>query len=635
MLDFLRKRKRNWVIILFLGVIVVTFALFVGSGDLGNRAGAPVAEINGEAITEREFAVQYDREVQRYRELLKGALTPDMLKGLNIKGNLIETMIQRKLVLQEARNLGLTATNDELAEAIAKVPEFQLGGRFSKERYLQVLQANRLFPAQFEEEQRDQLTIQRLYSFILDAVHVTDAEARERYRIEQEKINVYFLKVPVGDFVSQVKLTEEEIQKHYERNKDSFKEPLKIQVEYLAYPYDQFLATADVTDKEIEEYYKNNTVQFQRPKEAKVRYIAIAIPPGTGTEEKANARARAEAVVKEARAGKDFAQLAKRESNDPTAAKGGEIGWMAAGQMPPPVETAVFTLSKGGVSEPIETPAGFQIFKVEDMREERTLSLKEASADIAKILRTDKAKREAVKVADADREKALSGVAFAKLAADSRATLKTTDWFAQNEMLPEIGENQEFYKSAFTLAATATSPVIEGRNSYFLLRLKERREAAVPPLESVKGRVETGLRESKAYEMAFQRGNSVLDQLKKTKDVQKVAQSNGLKLDETGWFARSEPQLPKVGELAEMKGGPLTLTEQKPFPENLYTQKDALYVLAFKGSQGADMEQFEKDKEVIKKQAIAESRQRALFKFMEGLKSKAKIELNTAFLEEA
>ena len=129
MLDFLRKRKRSWVIILFLGLIVVSFALFVGNGVLGGPTSVSIAEINGEPITQREFALQYERELQRYRELLKGSLTPEMLKGLNIKGNLVETLIQRKLVLQEARNLGLTATDDELADTLARVPEFQIGGR--------------------------------------------------------------------------------------------------------------------------------------------------------------------------------------------------------------------------------------------------------------------------------------------------------------------------------------------------------------------------------------------------------------------------------------------------------------------------------------------------------------------------
>ena len=636
MLDFLRKRKRNWVIILFLGAIIVSFALFVGSGKIGDQLGAEVAEVNGEPISQREFAVHYEREIQRYRDLLKGSLTPEMLKGLNIKGNLVETLIQKKLLLQEARSLGLTASDDDLANHLAKMAEFQIGGRFSKDRYLQILQANRLLPAQFEEDQRDQLTIQRLYSVILDAVHVTDAEVRERYRIEQEKINLNYVKLAVSDFATQVTMTEDDIKKYYERNKDTLKEPLKVQVEYLSYPYEQFTSSVDVNEKEIEEYYKTNlNTQFHKPKEAKVRYISIGLAPGADAEQKNAARARAEAIVKEARAGKDFAQLAKRESDDPTSAQGGDAGWIVAGQMPPQHEKAIFSLSKGGVTDPIESPGGFQIFRVDDTKEEKTPSLKEASAEITKILKTDKAKREAAKVADRDREKALSGSDFTSLSQDSRAPLKLTSLFAIGQILPEIGENQEFYKNAFTLGAKDTSPIVEGKDAYHLLRLKQRKEPAVPPLESVSAQIEQGLRESKAYEMALQRGNSLLDQLKKEKDIVKLAQANNLKLDETGWFLRNAPQLPKLGDLAEMKAQPVALSELRPIPERLYSQKDALYLLAFKESQGADMEKFDKEKEIIKKQTVAESRQVALIKFMEGLKSKAKIKLNTGFLEES
>ncbi|HEU4639116.1 MAG TPA: SurA N-terminal domain-containing protein, partial [Candidatus Binatia bacterium] len=276
MLDFLRKRKRNWVIVLFLGVIIVTFTLFYGGTNLGEPKATEIAEVNGEQIGQREFALHYEREVQRYRDLLKGSLTPEMVKGLNIKGNLIETLIQKKLVLQEARNLGLTVSDENLAQHLAKIPEFQIGGRFSKDHYLEVLRTNRLLPAQFEEEQRDQLTIQRLYTVILDAVHVTDAEVRERYRIEQEKINLNYIKLAAGDFLAQIKLTENDIKKYYENNKDSLKEPLRVQMEYLVYPYDQFTGSVEVSDKEIEEYYKGNLkTRFHKPKEVKVRYISI------------------------------------------------------------------------------------------------------------------------------------------------------------------------------------------------------------------------------------------------------------------------------------------------------------------------------------------------------------------------
>jgi len=636
MLDFLRKRKRNWVIVFFLGVIVVTFALFVGSGKFRDQAAVGVAEINGEIISQQEFTVAYERAVERYRQILKGSLTPEMIKGLNIRGTLLEELIQRKLVLQEAHTLGLTATDDDLAAQLTQAPEFQIAGRFNKERYLQILQANRILPAQFEEDQRDQLTMQRLYSVILDSVHVTEAEVRERYRLDQEKINLNYIKLPIADLTSQVKLSEDDVKKYYERNKESLKEPLKVQVEYLAYPFEQFGAAIQVSDKEIEEYYQaNRNDKFHNPKEVKVRYISIPLAPGADADQKKTARSRADGIVKEARGGKDFAQLAKRESNDPTAEKGSDLGWVAQGQMPPPVEKIIFTLAKGAVSEPVETPAGFQIFKVEDTKDEKTQTLKEATAEISKTLKAEKAKREAAKVADRDREKALSGADLAKLAQESNVKLSVTNWFANGETVPDIGENQEFYKSAFALGPKETSPLIEGKNAYYMLRLKQRKEAAIPPLDAVREQIEKAVKQSKAYELALQKGNGLLEQLRKEKDISKVAQANDLKVEETGWFMRSAPQLPKIGELAELKAGGIALSTQKPIPDRLYTQKDSVYVLAFKESQGADMEQFEKEKSTLMKQALTESRQRVLIKFLDSLKAKAKVKINNAFLEES
>ena len=144
MLDFLRKRKRNWAILFLLGLIIIVFVAFYGGNQMGDRTTSEVAMINGEPISQREFAAEYQRTVERYREMLKGQLTEEMIKGLNLKGNIVENLVQKKLVLQEAQSLGLMATDDDVAHQLAKVPEFQVAGRFNKERYLQLLQANRL-----------------------------------------------------------------------------------------------------------------------------------------------------------------------------------------------------------------------------------------------------------------------------------------------------------------------------------------------------------------------------------------------------------------------------------------------------------------------------------------------------------
>jgi peptidyl-prolyl cis-trans isomerase D len=556
-----------------------------------------------------------------------------MLKSLNLKNAVLEEMIKNRLVLREAQTLGLTTSDDELMDAIGQVREFQVAGRFNKERYLQLLRANRLTPAEFEEEQRDQLTIQRLYGVILDSTRITEAEVRERYRFEQEKINLQYVRLQVSDAVPEVKLSEDDIKQFYDRNKEMLKEPLKLQVEYLSYPFDRFAAGAQVGEKEIEDYYQaNRDSKFRKPKELKLRYVSIRVPPDADAKQLEDARTRANRVVADARAGKDFAQLAKQYSDDPSAAKGGDLGWSTQGQLPPQL-AKVFNMSKGEVSDVIETAGRLQVVKIEDSREEKTATLKDLTPEITRSLKTEKGKREAAKVADRDREKTLSGNDLAKVAQESGVAVNVTPWFSNGQVLPEIGQNQEFYTNAFALSSKDVSPVVEGNSAYYLLKIKERKEPVVPPLETVRPNIEKGLKDSKAYEIVVQKATGLLDQLKKEKDLAKLAAQNGLKVEETGWFLRTAPQLPKIGELPELRSG-VTLSSEKPIADKVFTQKDVVYILAFKGNQGADMERFESEKEALVKQALAEQRQQVLQKFIEGLKSKAKIQIHAGALEQ-
>jgi peptidyl-prolyl cis-trans isomerase D len=635
MLDVLRKRKRSWIIIFLLGLIIVVFIAFYGGNKFRDSSSQDIAEVNGEVITQREFALHYQKELERYREMFKGSLTPELEKSLNLRGSLLEQLIEKRLVLQEARHLGLAATDEDLMTAIAKVPDFQVNGRFNKDRYLQLLRANRINPGQFEDEQREQLTIQRLYSLLMHAVHVTEAEVRDRYRFEQGKINLYFIRLPTASYLSEVKLTEEEIQKFYDRNKELLKEPLKVQVEYLSYPFDRF-SSAPITDKEIEEYYQaNRESKFHKPKEVKARYILVRMPSGADAKQKSDAQTRANRILTEARAGKDFAQLAQKESEDSTAAKGGDVGWLTQTQLPSPLDKTVFSLAKGEISNAIESPTGFHIVKVEDIRDEKTQSLKDATAEITRTLKAEKGKREAAKLADRDREKALSGNDFAKVAQESGIAVNVTRPFTNGEVLPEVGQSPEFYKTALSLSPKDISPVIEGTNAYYVFKLKQRSEPAVPPFDAARSNIEKNLKESKAHEMLQQKARSLLEELKKQKDISKLAQQNGLKLEETGWFPRNAPQLPKVGELSEMRSGGITLSAEKPFPDKIYTQKDNAYILAFKDGQSADMERFDKEKEQLTNQALEESRQQVMQKFVESLKAKAQIQVHPGSLQES
>jgi len=635
MLDFLRKRKRSWIIVFFLFVIIVVFIAFYGGNptqDLGFR---DVATVNGEVLTQREFAVHYSRLLDRYRELFKGSMTPELIKNLNIKNNLLDELITQKLIVQEARAMGVSVSDDELAERIAQVPEFQVNGRFNKERYTQILRANRLTPAQFEAEQRDQLAIERIFGIVLDSVHVTEAEVRERYRFENEKISLQFIRLSANAFLSDVKVTEEEMQKFYERSKESLKEALKVQVEYLSYPFDRFSRGLEISDQEVEQYYNaNREAKFHTPKQARVRYVFLRVMPGADARHRDSVRERANQIAADARAGRDFSRLAKEHSQDPSAARGGDIGWVTQGQLPASFDGAVFSLGKGEISKLIETSDGVHIFKVEEMREAKTLSLKEATPEITRLLRAEKAKNEAAKAAERDRQRAAAGADLAQVAKESGAIHGVTPWIASGDVLPEIGAAPEFYKVALGLGAKEVSQPVESANAHHVLKLKERKEPVVPPLEAVRPRVEKALKESKAHEKLVQRANEVLAQLKEQKDIEKVAKANGLTTQETGWFARKSTEIPKIGELSELTAGGIALSANQPIAARVFIESDAAFLLAFKGSQGADMERFEREKESIMKEALAEAQQRVLERFKDGLKAKARIEIHSGALEE-
>ncbi|MBI2360588.1 MAG: SurA N-terminal domain-containing protein, partial [Deltaproteobacteria bacterium] len=242
MLDILRKRKRSWIIVFLIGMIVVVFALW-GVGSYVNDSGQTnVAVVNGEALTPREFEVHYQRFLENYRNLFREALTDEMIRNLNLKGAVLEELVQKRLLLQEAERLGLVVGDEELRDEIARVPVFTVDGRFSKSRYLQALRSSRLTPAAFEAEQREQLTMQRLYAVIRDSVQVAEAELRDRYRLRGEKLDLHFIRISADQFLSGVKVTADEVKSYYERNRESFREPPRAQVEYVSYPFEHFAA---------------------------------------------------------------------------------------------------------------------------------------------------------------------------------------------------------------------------------------------------------------------------------------------------------------------------------------------------------------------------------------------------------
>ena len=154
-------------------------------------------------------------------------------------------------------------------------------------------------PVQFESEQKEELTIRKLNDIIRDSIRVSETEVRDQYRLEQERVNFYFIRLSANDFVTSIEVTDEEINADYELNKNALREPLKVQVEYLEYPFSYYSSKITVSEKDIEEFYNvHKETRFHQSKAVRVRHILFRVPEGTDLKQREAIRLKAKGVLK-------------------------------------------------------------------------------------------------------------------------------------------------------------------------------------------------------------------------------------------------------------------------------------------------------------------------------------------------
>ena len=197
MLNIMRQQAQSWLIKVLLGAIVVVF-VFWGVGSFTSRQGAKVAEVNGKTITVEEYRKAYDNLIEQYRQQFGGKLDERMLEMLKVKQQVLNRLVDEKLLLNEAERLSLRVAPEELSEAIVKIPAFQDRGTFNTRRYRMVLNNAQMTPEEFEESQRQVMLIGKLRDLITAGVAVSESEAMAQYNYDMnESISATFASHPI------------------------------------------------------------------------------------------------------------------------------------------------------------------------------------------------------------------------------------------------------------------------------------------------------------------------------------------------------------------------------------------------------------------------------------------------------
>ncbi|MCK5508602.1 MAG: SurA N-terminal domain-containing protein, partial [Desulfobacterales bacterium] len=431
MLRFLRQNASSWLIKIILGAIVLVF-VFWGVGSFRAQRKDRVALVNGETITSKEYKEAYNNVIERLRQRLGNNLDDDMIKMLNVQNQALDMLIDKKLMLQEAAKLNLRVTNNELADTIKQIKAFQTDGNFDSRIYKNVLSQNRLTPEEFEVIQKESVLIEKIRSFILSNVKVSEQEAIEWFKWENTSVNVDFVLFEPGKY-DDIDPTPDEISSFFEKNKESYKADAMIKVRFLRFDSDAYSSGVEITNEEIQDYYENNLEKFKTQKTVGARHILIKTDQSSNPETVEKKRKATLDILKLAREGMDFAKLAKQYSECPSKDRGGYLGEFKKDAMVKPFAEKAFQMKTGEISEPVRTQYGWHIIKVEKINEEKTVSFKEAKDNIQNKLVKEKATNLAYEEAESVYDASFEGDDLIKNAEARGINIITTDFFTKNK----------------------------------------------------------------------------------------------------------------------------------------------------------------------------------------------------------
>ena len=265
MLKFIRRNaEATWVKLMFVAIVVV-FIFWGMGGMVGGQKAQVVARVNKDVIEPGDFNRVYNNILRMYQELYKDNFKPELVKGLDVKGKAVDELIRVTLMRQEAERLGLTVSPIELRDAIAALSVFQQDGHFNRDLYVRALRANNLTPGEFEDSEREELLVNKLQDLVLAGVHVSEAQVHDRYRFDNEKVNLRCVKLDGTAFMADVTVTDDEVQKYFSQHQEDFREPDRVRLEFVLYPLDTFAAKAEASDAEVQAYYDEHRVQYTKP----------------------------------------------------------------------------------------------------------------------------------------------------------------------------------------------------------------------------------------------------------------------------------------------------------------------------------------------------------------------------------
>ncbi|WP_263142642.1 SurA N-terminal domain-containing protein [Pseudomonas sp. RIT-PI-AD] len=513
MLQNIRDNSQGWIAKTIIGVIMLLLAL-TGFDAIFNAASnrKNAAEVNGEKISQNEVSQAAELQVRQLRQKLGNDFDASLLNEKMLHDSALKGLIDRQLLLQGAKKSGFAFSESSLDQLILQTPDFQIAGKFSPERFDQVIRQMNYSRLQFRQMLASEMLIGQLRAGIAGSDFVTDAEVQAFARLEKQTRD--FATLTLKADTKSVKIADEEVKAYYEGHPDQFMSPEQVVVEYVELKKDAFFDQVKVSDSDLQDLYRKETANLSEQRHA--AHILLEVDPKVGDEQ---TKAKLEGLRKRIEQGEDFAALAKEFSVDPgSAPQGGDLGFAGPGTYDPAFEKTLYALKQGEVSEPVKTQYGWHLIKLLGVQAPEIPSFESSKENLVRELKTQQVEQLFVEATKKLEDASFEASDLAQPAQELGLKVQTSKPFGR-EGGEGLAASRQVLQAAFSpevLDDGANSGALElDPDTVIVLRAKEHLKPQRQPLEQVSSGIRDQLTKERATAAAKTIGEQLLAQLKK------------------------------------------------------------------------------------------------------------------------
>ena len=604
------------------------------SGDNVNRSGV-IARVGGQEISTQDVQRYTDKLIQQSAR--RGQPIPEGMRGFFMQ-QAIPQLVSRAAIRYEGERMGLSVSDEEVRQFLRTGEYGQIffpkGEWVGQDKYQTIITSE--FEVSVDDFERDvqlQLLASKLFATVSAGVTVAPSDVEQAYKEQNTKVKFDYAIINMDDVQKQIKPTDAELKSWYDTNKARYQNsiPEKRQVSYFIIPQQQVEAKVTVTPAEIQNYYNGHQSDFRTEDRVRVRHILIKTPtpgPDGKVDQKAldAARAKAEDVLKQVKAGGDFAELAKKYSDDPGSKdQGGELGWQGrdSGFVAPFVQ-AMFSLNKGQISDLVQSEFGFHIIQVEDKETAGVKPLSQVKDEIA-------SKRKEQKVADAldklgnEAQAKVRKETLDKAAADYGVTVIKTNPVAFGDTLPGIGAgpaSASLMNDIFQVSEKSEAQATRTPQGVVVFRVDKVIPRSSPTFEAIKDKVANDFKAERASALMNQKTAELSDRARAEHDLRKAAKEVGATFKSSDLVGRTSP-VPEIGSMSSPAGNAIFKLKPGEISGPLNGGRNGV-VVALTDRQEPSMtgDEFAKAKDSMYEQLMQEKRQEAIELFVTNLQDR-------------